>query len=57
MKTFVLEGTGRRGRGHRTDSGRLSSWGITAALPSIVVIVATAVIIVIIPIDFGNLCG
>lgn len=42
---------------HRTDSGRLSSWGITAALPSIVVIVATAVIIVIIPIDFGNLCG
>lgn len=57
MKTFVLEGTGRRGRGHRTDSGRLSSWGIPAALPSIVVIVATAVIIVIIPIDFGNLCG
>lgn len=37
---------------HRTDSGRLSSWGIPTALPPIIVIVV--VIIVIVSIDLGN---
>lgn len=56
MKTFVLEGTGCRCGGHRTNSGRLLPWRAPITLSSIVIIVATAgiVVIIIVSIDFGS---